>query len=499
MPKKTKIMIVDDDHQHIALLSTALERLSYDVVGTANTGEQSIKKVKSLNPDVVLMDIFMDGKYDGINAADRLRDIVQIPVIFLTAMSDDKVISKALDTNPYGYILKPFRIEDLKAAIEVSLTRFNYEQKLKTYQKKIEESEALFRGIYNNLPSGYFQLDHNFKITMLNPYLLHMLNYTSEMEITGENIFDLFYAEQHEGKKFQKQLKQSGEIHLTEAKWITKNNRTIQVLITIKRVNDENDNAHFNIGFASDITQYKQLEYQLRHAQKMEIIGTLSSLIAHELNNQLTNVLGYADLCRMTLKKTDKQYRYIQSIQLKAREAAGTIRHLLKFSRKQKSYIKELDLDQFIDNKIDLFTQIVGSKITVSTELNCPGVLINTDTKLFEQVLMNLIINAKDAIADSGKITLRSKIVSDNKDSELYYKLPENKYVNLTIQDNGSGIQPENIDKIFRPFYTTKDESVGTGLGLAIVKNILKDINGYIFVESQLKKGASFEIFLPIA
>ncbi|NQU28935.1 MAG: response regulator, partial [Candidatus Marinimicrobia bacterium] len=147
-------MIVDDDRQHIALLTTTLQRLNYEVVGTANTGKQSIEKVKSVNPDVVLMDIFMDGKYDGINAADRLRDIVQIPVIFLTALTDEMVISKALDTIPYGYILKPFRIEDLKAAIEVSLIRFNYEQKLKTYQKKIEESEALFLGIYNNHQSG---------------------------------------------------------------------------------------------------------------------------------------------------------------------------------------------------------------------------------------------------------------------------------------------------------------------------------------------------------
>jgi len=499
MAKKTKIMIVDDDRQHIALLTTTLQRLNYEVVGTANTGKQSIEKVKSVNPDVVLMDIFMDGKYDGINAADRLRDIVQIPVIFLTALTDEMVISKALDTIPYGYILKPFRIEDLKAAIEVSLIRFNYEQKLKTYQKKIEESEALFRGIYNNHQSGYFQLDHDFKITMLNPYMLQMLNYKSEKEIIGENIFDLFFAEQHEGKSFQKHLKQSGEVHLSEAEWITKDNRIIQVLLNVKQVNDENDNDHFHIGFARDITQYKQLEYQLRHAQKMEIIGTLSSLIAHELNNQLTNVLGYADLCRMTLNKTDKQYKYIQSIQHKAREAAGTVRHLLKFSRKQNPYIEELNLDQFINTKIDLFSQIVGSKIKVSADLSCPEVLINTDAKLFEQVLMNLIINAKDAIADSGKITLRSKIVSDNKDSKWYYYLPENKYVNLSIQDNGSGIQPEIIDKIFGPFFTTKDESVGTGLGLAIVKNILKDIDGHIFVESQVKKGTSFELFLRIA
>ncbi|NQT96940.1 MAG: PAS domain S-box protein, partial [Candidatus Marinimicrobia bacterium] len=364
---------------------------------------------------------------------------------------------------------------------------------------KIEESEALFRGIYNNHQSGYFQLDHDFKITMLNPYMLQMLNYKSEKEIIGENIFDLFFAEQHEGKSFQKHLKQSGEVHLSEAEWITKDNRIIQVLLNVKQVNDENDNDHFHIGFARDITQYKQLEYQLRHAQKMEIIGTLSSLIAHELNNQLTNVLGYADLCRMTLNKTDKQYKYIQSIQHKAREAAGTVRHLLKFSRKQNPYIEELNLDQFINTKIDLFSQIVGSKIKVSADLSCPEVLINTDAKLFEQVLMNLIINAKDAIADSGKITLRSKIVSDNKDSKWYYYLPENKYVNLSIQDNGSGIQPEIIDKIFGPFFTTKDESVGTGLGLAIVKNILKDIDGHIFVESQVKKGTSFELFLRIA
>ncbi|NQU29020.1 MAG: response regulator [Candidatus Marinimicrobia bacterium] len=498
MAKKTKIMIVDDDRHHIALLKSTLQKLNYEIVGTANTGKQGIKRVKALNPDLVLMDICMESEFAGIDAAAKLRSIVDIPVIFLTAMVEDTFISKAIETHPYGYITKPFRKDDLKPAIEVSLTRYNYEKKLGAYQRKIEESEALFRGIYNNHLSGYFQLDRDFKIIMLNPYLLKILNYGSEKEITGENIFDFFYDEQYEGTKLQKQLKESGEINLTEAKWITKNNRVIQVFLNIKRVNNKNDNTESYIGFTHDITQHKQLEYQLRHAQKMEIIGTLSGLIAHEINNQLTNVLGYADLCRMTLKKTDKQYKYVQSIQIKAREAAGTLRHLLKFSRIQKPSVKEFDLDKFITNKIDLFSQIAGSKIKVSADLNCPGVLINTDTRLFEQVLMNLIINAKDAIADSGKITMSSKIVSDDKDSILYYKLPKNKYVNLSIQDNGSGIQTEIINKIFDPFFTTKDESTGTGLGLAIVKSILKDIDGYIFVESQVKKGTNFELFIPI-
>ena len=498
MAKKTKIMIVDDDRHHIALLKTTLQKLNYEIVGTANTGKQGIERVKNLNPDLVLMDICMESKFAGIDAAAKIRDIIDIPIIFLTAMVEDTFISKAIETHPYGYITKPFRKDDLKAAIEVSLTRFNYQKKLKIYQKKIEESEALFRGIYDNHLSGYFQLDHDFKIIMLNPYMLQMLNYESEKEISSENIFELFYADQQEGAKFQKQLKESGEINLTDAKWITKNNRIIQVLLNIKRANNKNDKTDFYIGFAHDITQHKQMEYQLRHAQKMEILGTLSGLIAHEINNQLTNVLGYADLCRMTLNKTDKQYKYVKSIQIKAREAAGTLRHLLKFSRKQKPNIEEFDLDQFINNKIDLFSQIVGSKIKISADLNCPGALINTDTRLFEQVLMNLIINAKDAIAGSGKITMRSKIVSDIKDSILYYNLPKNKYVNLSVQDNGSGIQPEIIDKIFGPFFTTKDESIGTGLGLAIVKSILKDINGYVFVESQLTKGTNFELFIPI-
>ncbi len=499
MAKKTKIMVVDDDRQHIALLATALKKLNYEVVGTANTGEQSIKKIKSINPDVVLMDIFMDGKYDGINAADRLQDIVQIPVIFLTAMTDENVIKKALDTNPYGYILKPFRNEDLKAAIEVSLTRFNYERKLKAYQSKIEESEILFRGIYNNQLSGYFQLDQDFKVTLVNPYMLQMLKYPSETEISGVNIFNLFFADQLEGKKLQKQLNQSDEIHLSEAEWVTKDNRIIQVLLNIKRVINKNDNTHFHIGFANDITQYKQLEFQLRHAQKMEIIGTLSSLIAHELNNQLTNVIGYSDLCRMTLAENDKEYKYIQSIQTKAREAAVTVRHLLKFSRKQNPSIEELDLDKYIDNKHELYSQVAGSNIEISTDLNSPGALIKTDRKLIEQVIMNLIINAKDAITDEGTIILKSKIVQDDKDSEMYYKLPKNKYFNLSVKDTGSGIHPEIIDKIFAPFFTTKDESVGTGLGLAIVKNILKDIDGFIFVESELDKGTNFELFLQLA
>ncbi len=498
MVVNTRVLIVDDEKHMCNLLSKLLKRMGYNVVGAANSGAQAIEMVKQLFPDIILMDILMEGRIDGIEAALKIQTITDVPLIFSTAEKDAGVISQALGTNPFGYINKPYRAEDLKAQIEVSLIRFKYEKELRETQAALEKSETLFRGIFNNIQSGYFQIDKNYCLTLVNPSMADILGVKVQDSLLGKNLFECFFADKKAASEFRQTLEKSDEIQISDAKWIDDNGTVKHILFNIQKSSGNPDTSDGFTGTVQDFTSYKNLETQLRHAQKMEVIGTLSSRIAHEINNQLTTVLGYADLCQMLINKDNRQYQYISSIRKKAGEAMETTRHLLKFGRKQIAVLKSFIVDELIEEKSELISHVVGKGISIETDLNTYDVNIYADPKLLEQVIMNLIINARDSMGKTGKLVIKTEQILDNKETNWSAKLPDKKYLMLSIIDDGPGIPPDKIEEIFEPFYTTKSESIGTGLGLTVVNSIIKEIKGFIHVESIPEKETCFRLLLPL-
>ncbi|NQV37045.1 MAG: response regulator [Candidatus Marinimicrobia bacterium] len=499
MPIKSKILIVDDERIICILLSRLLKKLDYEVVGIANCGDDAVKLIKVVEPDVVLMDINMKDQMDGINAAKTIHTFTDIPIIFSTGETKESIIAEALKTSPSGYINKPFRIEDIKTTIEVSLIRYKYEKELIESQKALEKSELMFRGIFNTTPAGYFQLDKNFCLTLCNPEMESIFKGTGKNSILGKTIFELVGIEKAEIKRIKMTLLKKGQMPVTGVNLYDMSGNLKNILFSIHEPNAETDISFAYIGTIQDITDYKNLEIQLRHAQKMEVIGILSSRIAHEINNQLTTVLGYADLCQMTMGKETRQYRYINSMRNKSIEAMETTRQLLKFGRKQKVVFEDISVDHLIKEKLDLIGHVLGSEITVKTELNSHGAKIHVDPKQLEQVIMNLVLNALDAMAKDGELLFTTKIMDSNKNAYDDTMRPGGKYLYLYIRDNGCGIPSSNLEKIFEPFFTTKEESLGTGLGLSIVKSIIKENGGDIYVNSIAGKGTTFTISFELA
>lgn len=258
------------------------------------------------------------------------------------------------------------------------------------------------------------------------------------------------------------------------------------------------DGADGLIAVLSDASALKTLEAQFVQSQKMQAIGQLAGGIAHDFNNVLTAISGHCDLLMLRRDATDPDYADIQQISQNANRAAGLVGQLLAFSRKQTLNPKVIDLRDLLSDLTHLLRRLVTEKISLSFEHDPDLRPIRTDPRHFDQILMNLVVNARDAMPDGGRIAIRTENVTLGVPlARARVSVPVGDYVLISVSDEGCGIEPGKIDKIFEPFFTTKRVGEGTGLGLATVYGIVKQSGGYVFCDSQPGKGTTFSLYFP--
>ncbi|MDO8446358.1 MAG: ATP-binding protein [Deltaproteobacteria bacterium] len=252
-------------------------------------------------------------------------------------------------------------------------------------------------------------------------------------------------------------------------------------------------------GLVSDITERRKLEEQLRHSQKMEVVGTLAGGIAHDFNNILTAMMGYANLLQMEIKSDEPASHHAGQILVMAEKAANLTQGLLAFSRKQIINPKPTDVDGVIKRVEKILRRLIGEDIELKVILAGKRLAVMVDSGQIEQVLMNLCVNARDAMPDGGSLTIETEIME--LDSEYIKKHGYGElghYLLVSVTDTGTGIDEKTKERVFEPFFTTKELGKGTGLGLSTAYGIIKQHNGYINVSSELGKGARFDIYLPV-
>ena len=260
-------------------------------------------------------------------------------------------------------------------------------------------------------------------------------------------------------------------------------------------VSDEGASA---IVFALDTTEQRTLQENLAQSQKMQAIGQLAGGVAHDFNNVLTAIIGYSDLLLANHRPTDPSFQDIMQVKQNANRAAGLVRQLLAFSRRQTLLPQTLQLNDVLSELQILLRRLVGETIQLDVVHSRDLWLVKADLNQFEQVIVNLVVNARDAMPDGGKITLRTRNFPASECSKLKdMAVVAAEYVMVEVQDTGHGIPAEVLGKIFEPFFTTKEVGKGTGLGLSMVYGIIKQTGGYVFCESEPGGGATFRILLP--
>jgi two-component system cell cycle sensor histidine kinase/response regulator CckA len=250
--------------------------------------------------------------------------------------------------------------------------------------------------------------------------------------------------------------------------------------------------------YVIDATEQKALELKFAQSHKMEAVGQLAGGVAHDFNNVLTAIIGFSDLLLQTHRPTDPAYRDIMNIKSSANRAAGLVRQLLAYSRRQTLQAEVLELGEVITDLSALLNKALGEKIALKILPGRDLWHVKADKTQFEHVIINLAVNARDAMVDGGCLTIRTRNVSERESLKLgNLNITAGEYLLVEVEDTGVGIPPDVIGRIFEPFFTTKDVGKGTGLGLSTVYGIVKQTGGYIFADSEIGKGTTFRVYLP--
>ncbi|MCE1165736.1 MAG: response regulator [Bacteroidetes bacterium] len=388
---KADILIVEDDNLTASVIRKYLEKNNYNVTFVIENGETAVSKALESKPDLILMDIFLKDSIDGIEVARRIKQKVDIPVIFLTADSSNDTIQRAKITEPFGYLVKPVDSSVLITNIELTL------QKQISYNKRILETL------------------------------------------------------QKANDELEKRVKERTE-ELYKANEVLKN----------------------------EITQRKQAEEELRNADRLATIGKMSAVLAHEIRNPLNSIKINADILHETAVLAENQKKRIKIIQKEVDRLNNLVKDVLMFSRQSGLMLIDLNLKNLVDG---IHQQIVNNLDEKKIKFlnNVSDVKIKGDFEKLKQVFLNLILNSVDAIYEDGMIEIETRI--DRNEDKVY----------ISVKDNGSGVA--NPEKLFEPFFTSKN--LGTGLGLSISQNIIRQHNGELVLHSSRPGDTVFQIILP--
>jgi two-component system cell cycle sensor histidine kinase/response regulator CckA len=368
----------------------------------------------------------------------------------------------------------------------------------KRNEQALRRSEVRYRSLVQTAVYGIYRSSLEGKFLDVNPALIGILGYNSAAEVLDLDPQKDVFVEPREHARLVDEFQRTGRMDGFEVRWRRKDGAIITVRISGRAVAGGDEPSDVLEAIAEDITERRVLEDQFRQSQKMEAVGRLAGGIAHDFNNLLTVISGYTEVLLYHLSVGHPLHAKAEAIQQASDRATTLTRQLLAFSRKQLLELKVIDVNAIVADMERLLRPLIGEDIELTTSLTPNIGCTRADAGQLEQVIMNLVVNAKDAMPSGGKICIRTASVTLD---ESYR--PENTfikhgpYVMISVSDSGQGMDRETQARIFEPFFTTKEKGKGTGLGLSTVYGIIKQSGGYVFVQSELGRGTVFTIYFP--
>ncbi|OPY90748.1 MAG: Blue-light-activated protein [Syntrophus sp. PtaU1.Bin208] len=358
-----------------------------------------------------------------------------------------------------------------------------------------KQSEAMLSILFQAAPLAICVVDANRILTKVNDYCYPTFGYSPE-EMVGRDPRFLYCND--EDYRAAGEAIYSADCMAMELRMRRKDGKEISALISRSYLNGK-DISEGSIVVVQDVSDRKALEEQLRQAQKMEAIGQLAGGVAHDFNNMLQAILGYTNIILSSLGPEDRHYGKLMEVEKAGEKAAALTRQLLAFSRRQVLQLRPLDLNQVIEDLMKMLRRLIGENIELNIHADSALGKVNADRSQMEQVVINLCVNARDAMPDGGRLSIVTQNIRLDDDDCTKYDLEKpGRYVRLSVTDSGFGMEPETKSKIFEPFFTTKEKWRGTGLGLATVYGIVRQHDGMIQVDSELGKGSRFDVYLPV-
>ena len=369
-----------------------------------------------------------------------------------------------------------------------------------TRQKQAEEglraSEAKYRFFIERAFFAIYRSTEEGRILEANPAMVRMLGYDTAEELMQLNMADVYQSPADRQRLLESHRGRPGGT--VEMRWKKKNGDPILVRLTARTIVGRDGKESYET-IAEDVTEKRALEEQLRQAQKMEAIGRLARGVAHDFNNVLAAIVGSAELLEAQHKPGDSTHTEAVEIRKAAEKGASFTKQLMAFSRRQSQEPQPVNLHAAASGFESTLQRIIGADVVTTIRTPGPAPVARMEPGQLEQILMNLAVNARDAMPAGGTLDIRIDTVDiDKRNAKSYPGMPEYRYARIAVQDSGVGMDAEMQRKVFEPFFTTKESNKGTGLGLSIVYSIAKDAGGTVTVQSEPGKGTCFEVLLPL-
>lgn len=496
------ILLYQDDKWVFA--NTAAERI---------TGYSNAELNRMNFWDIVHPDFVQIGKERGRKRQAGQQAVSNYEIKIITKSGEEKWVMINGTTTHYGgktagliNVIEITEIKRIQEELESTNRKLHaINEELIASRKDLELSEYRYRDIFDNFPVGIFQTKPEGDFITANNEMARILGYARASDLTaeGETITNC-YADPGTRTRLLEEIRIRGSIKGYETRFRRKNGEFIWVSINSSLRRSADESGEYLEGYIQDITAQKQaeeekakLEKQLIHAQKLEAIGRLAGGIAHDFNNILTAIMGNAEIALKTMGEESIIGENLDDILVTSKRAADLTRQLLAFSRKQVIKPVVIDLNSFLAGLERMLCRIIGEDYTLEIRTNPASPRVKADPSQMEQLIVNLVVNARDAMPGGGMISIASseEVVADGL-TVTHERIMPGPYIRIDVTDSGTGMDKETLENIFEPFYSTKGE-LGTGLGLSTVYGIVRQNDGFITVASEKGKGSVFSCFLP--
>jgi two-component system cell cycle sensor histidine kinase/response regulator CckA len=492
------ILIVEDDPGMTALEQRRLERAGYGAI-TALSADEALGKLKECHVDLILLDYRLPGSVDGLDFYTQVKTAgFDVPVILVTAYSNEAIVIRALRSGVRDFVAKSVEFLDyLPEAVERVLRQVRLEHEL-------ADSETRLASVIDSAMDAIITIDADNRVTLFNHAAEKMFR-CSAAEALGQPIISFLTASASEGPPFPRPFGESGRSsERTDCKGKRADGEQfpVEASISYARVGGQK----ICTIIARDVTERKRMERALREskeqflqAQKMEAVGRLAGGVAHDFNNLLTVITGFCDILLRTHALQDPSRVLVEEIQKAGERAALLTRQLLAFGRKQMLLPQVLSFNVVVADMDRMLRRIIGEDVELTTVLG-PGLgSVLADKGQIGQVILNLVVNARDAMPRGGKLTIETAdVFFDQAYVATHPDVRVGPHVMLAVADTGVGMSEEVRAHVFEPFFTTKEVGKGSGLGLATVFGIVKQSGGHIAVYSEPGHGTTFKIYFPM-
>ena len=501
---RLRLLIVDDDADYARMVAELVRASGtwhgLDVT-TSLTYEQGLDAITKGPIDIALVDYRL-GARDGVSLLREARQRgVDTPVILLTGYGAEDIAVDAMKAGAADYLSKSaVTVEALERAVRHALALSAGERQRRNAEAALRASEERFRALVENSSDALLLLDAEGRVVYMTSSSARQLGWTPD-QMVGRSVFDFVHPDDTDivTARMTDVIRNPGmrvtqEVRFRHAdgSW-----RTMEG-IGVNRLDDPSVRAI--VVNARDVSDRRKLEEQLRMSQKMEAVGQLAGGVAHDFNNLLTAILGYCNLMLDDMKPDDPLRTDLDEIRAAGERAAALTRQLLAFSRRQMLQPAIVDINTIVQQMEKLLRRLISEDVELSTRLSTDLMTVRVDPASIEQILVNLAVNARDAMPLGGRLTIETANVDiDEAYAVTHLTMQPGRYVMLAIGDTGEGMDATTRARVFEPFFTTKEQGKGSGLGLATVYGMVKQGGGYIWVYSEPGHGTMFKVYFPPA